>query len=133
MSASGGNAVFGTGLTVSNNQHFVMESVPFRTTDYAVVVYGPARYRLGRPRTARALGWTTAGGRRMRWVLVPPQTSGSFMAGHLMLVWATRSHTYALGFHILAPGGLPVAAALDRAVASHLVMVGPGRHPAGHS
>ena len=39
-----------------------------------------------------------------------------------MLVWATRSHTYALGFHILC--GMQVARALDLAVARHLVMAG---------
>ena len=44
------------------------------------------------------------------------------MAGHLMLVWATRSHAYALGFHIL--WGMQVARALDLAVARHLVMAG---------
>jgi hypothetical protein len=45
------------------------------------------------------------------------------MEGHLMLVWETAGHTYALGFRL----GHDEAAtrSLDLAVARHLVMVKP--------
>jgi len=122
MVAAGGEAASGSGLNPSNTEHFVMEASPFRTTSDNLIANGPGWASLGRPHTVRALGWIRIGGRRMRWIVVPPNTGGSAMAGHLMLVWATRSHAYALGFHIL--WGIPVARALDLAVASHLVMVG---------
>jgi hypothetical protein len=36
----------------------------------------------------------------MRTVFVPPRTNeGSAFAGHVVLVWTKKGHTYALGFH----------------------------------
>lgn len=125
MAASGGTDTTGQGVTPSNTEHFVMESVPYRTINYDVVANGPVWKSLGRPRTVRLLGWITISGQRMRWIIVPQNTQGSAMAGHLMLVWSTRSHTYALGFHNLY--GMRLAKALDVAVARHLSMVLPGR------
>ena len=122
MVADGGEAASGPGLNASTTEHLVMEASPSRTTSGNLIANGPGWASLGRPHTVRALGWISIGGRRMRWIVVTPDTGGSAMAGHLMLVWATRSHTHALGFHIL--WGIPVARALDLAVASHLVMVG---------
>ncbi len=124
MTASGGVDASGVGITPSNTEHFVMEGVPYRTTSYDLVANGPVWRSMGQPRTVRPLGWVTIGGRRMRWIIVPQNTQGSFMAGHLMLVWSTGSHTYALGFHNLY--GLSLAKALDLAVARHLSMVSPG-------
>jgi hypothetical protein len=125
MVASGGGAMSGPGVTVSGNQHFVMESVPFATANYDLVANGPVWYALGRPRTAQALGWITVGGKRMRFVMVPQDTQGSAMAGHLALVWTEGPHTYAITFHVLPPGGEPMARALDIAVAQRLVMISP--------
>lgn len=128
MVATGGTPASGMGITPGNSEHLVMEGAPFRTDNYNLIANGPVWPAMGSPHTVRALDWITIGGRRMRWIIVPPDTQGSAMAGHLMLVWANGSHTYALGFHIL--WGMPLARALDIAVASHLLMVVPGRHPA---
>lgn len=132
MIASGGGAMSGAGVTVASNQHFVMEATPFATSNYDLVANGPVWYALGRPHTVQALGWVTAGGRRMRFVMVPQDTQGSAMAGHLALVWTAGSRTYAITFHVLPPGGEPMARALDLAVAQRLVMVSPPS-PASHA
>jgi hypothetical protein len=127
MVATGGMAASGVGVTPSNTEHLVMEAVPFRTTNYNLVANGPVWQAVGRPRTVRALNWITIGGRRMRWIIVPQDTQGSAMAGHLMLVWTTRSHTYALGFHNL--WGMSLTRALDISVARHLMLIRPGSPP----
>ncbi|MDQ2814947.1 MAG: hypothetical protein M3Z75_24615 [Actinomycetota bacterium] len=132
MIASGGGAISGNGVTVAGNQHFVMEAAPFATTNYDLLANGPVWYALGRPHTVQALGWVTAGGRRMRFVMVPQNTQGSAMAGHLALAWTAGSRTYAITFHVLAPGGEPMARALDLAVAQRLVMIWPPS-PATHA
>jgi hypothetical protein len=123
MAATGGSAAYGEGTTPENDEHFVMESSPYRTANYNLVANGPVWQAMGRPHTVRVLGLVRVHGQRMRWIFVPEDTEGSVMAGHLMLVWSAGSHTYALGFHDL--WGLRLNRALDLAVASHLVMVQP--------
>lgn len=125
MIASGGGAISGNDVTVASNQHFVLEAAPFATANYDLVANGPVWYALGRPHTVQPLGWVTAGGQRMRFVMIPQDTQGSAMAGHLALVWTAGSRTYAVTFHVLAPGGEPMARALDLAVAQRLVMIAP--------
>ncbi|MDQ2813588.1 MAG: hypothetical protein M3Z75_17410 [Actinomycetota bacterium] len=132
MVASGGGAISGNDVTVAGNQHFVMEATPFATSNYDLIANGPVWYALGRPRTVQPASWITAGGRRMRYVMVPQDTQGSAMAGHLALVWTAGSHTYAITFHVLAPGGEAMAQALDLAVAQRLVMITPPS-PAPHT
>jgi hypothetical protein len=123
MAASGGNAVTGPGETPSNDEHFVMEAAPFRTTNYNLIANGPVWVSMGRPHTVQPLGWVTIDGSRMRWIYVSQNTEGSAMAGHIMLVWSAGPHTYALGFHNL--WGKPLTEALNVAVAQHLRMVQP--------
>lgn len=125
MFANGGMAISGTGpgITPDTEEHFVMEAAPFPTGNYDLIANGPVWGSLSRPRTAQALDWVTAGGRRMRFVMIPQDTNGSAMAGHLALVWTAGSHTYAITFHVL--WGLPLARALDLAVAQRLVMISP--------
>ncbi|MGH3258731.1 MAG: hypothetical protein ACRDOU_25595, partial [Streptosporangiaceae bacterium] len=132
MIASGGGAMSGSNVTVADNQHFVLESAPLATSNYDLIANGPVWYALGRPRTVQALGWITIGGRRMRFVMVPQNTQGSAMAGHLALVWIAGPRTYAITFHVLPPGGEPMARALDIAVAQRMVMIPPAA-PAPHA
>lgn len=128
--ANGGQAISGAGPEIApdSDEHFVMEGTPFPAGNYDLIANGPAWDSLGRPRTARAMDWVTAGGRRMRFVMIPQDTEGSAMAGHLALVWTAGSHTYAITFHVL--WGVPLARALDLAVARRLVMISPPASPA---
>jgi hypothetical protein len=81
------------------------------------------RWRAGEGVASDLLPGTSSGGRRMRFVMIPQDTDGSAMAGHLALVWTAGSHTYAITFHVL--WGVPLARALDLAVAQRLVMIFP--------
>lgn len=119
MAATGGIDASGPGNTPSNDEHFVMEATPFRTTRYDVIAGGATI----RASNVRVLGWAEIAGRHMRWIMVSQNAEGSDMAGHIMLVWSAGRHTYALGFHDL--WGEPLNEALDVAVAQHLRMVQP--------
>lgn len=132
MFGNGGLVISGTGPGISpdSDEHFVMEATPFPTDNYDLIANGPVWYGLGRPRNVRAMDWVTVGGRRMRFVMIPQDTAGSAMAGHLALVWTAGSHTYAITFHVL--WGVPLARALDLAVAQRLVMISPPS-PAPHA
>jgi len=89
--------------------------------DYAKVVNGPAWYPRAR---VEVDGWTTVRGRRIRWMFVPPATNeGSAFAGHVVLVWTTGGHTYAVGFHDATTRC--AARAMDLELARHLRMVRP--------
>lgn len=82
-------------------QHLVIVASPHPIRSYARVINGPAWY----PGASERLGgWLTIHGWRARWVVVPPPTNdGSAFAGHIVLVWTTGGHTYAVGFHDVSP------------------------------
>jgi hypothetical protein len=126
MAATGGGTapLSGSGAaTPANTEHFVMEGLPYATTNYDAVANGPGWQNLIVPGTVHALGWITIHGFRMRWITVAQNLEGSVMAGHIMLVWSAASHTYALGFHNF--WGNTLTRALDIAVAQSLVMIPP--------
>lgn len=60
----------------------------------------------------------------MRTVFVPPRTNeGSAFAGHVVLVWTKKGHTYALGFHDVSD--IRSTLELDLAVARGIEFVSP--------
>jgi hypothetical protein len=70
----------------ANSEHLIMEASPFATTNYNLIANGPVWRRLGRPRTVRnpKLGHARRTQDAMDYRF--PNTQGSAMAWHLMLV-----------------------------------------------
>jgi hypothetical protein len=82
-------------------QHLVIVASPSAEPEYAKLINGPGWY----PGAGEQLGgWVRVHGWRVRWVTVPPATNdGSAFAGHIVLVWTVRGHTYGVGFHDVSP------------------------------
>jgi len=103
-------------------QHLVIVASPEPIEDYAKVVNGPAWRPVMRVEVG---GRTTINGWRARWIFVPPSTNeGSAFSGHVVLVWTTGGHTYAVGFHDTTTRR--VAKAMDVELVRHLRLVRPG-------
>jgi hypothetical protein len=102
-------------------QHLVITAAPRVIGNYAHVVNGP----VWRPeQRVRVGGWVTVNRWRARWIFVTPQTNeGSAFAGHHVLAWTTRGHTYAIGFHETSTAA--AARAMDLALLRHLEIVNP--------
>lgn len=70
------------------------------------------------------LGTVRVGGWTMREVYADPATNeGSSFSGHLVLVWTSGGHTYALGFH--QAGSRHETRKLNLAVARSVSLVSP--------
>ena len=109
-----GSVDFPTSLRVG---HLVIQASPL-PEDVAPFIYGkPVSGITGVVHVVRTL---RVGSRDYKVVLVP-HAGGSAFAGHTVLVWTARGHTYGLGFHQHDAGAL----ALDVAVVRSLVLVGP--------
>jgi hypothetical protein len=96
--------------------HLVVVSTSTRLSPLAAITapVRPASY----DRVER-LGSAWIGGRRALWISVPQGTASSAFAGHLVLYWTTRRHSYVLGFHGFDAG----ARRLDRAIARSIRLV----------
>jgi hypothetical protein len=82
----------------TSQHHLVLQASPEPVRSLSKMINGPGWYpgaseiRLG---TVQAGGWT------MHAVYADPATNaGSAFSDHLVLVWTTGGHTYALGFHL---------------------------------
>lgn len=81
----------------SVSPHLVLLATPRPIRDDARVINGPAVLAGMRE---RPLGVLTSGGWRIQILLVPPRDNeGSAFSGHVVLVWTSGGHTYAVGFH----------------------------------
>ena len=99
----------------------VLQASPEPVRSLSRMINGPGWYpgasevRLG---TVHAGGWT------MRTVYADPATNeGSVFSGHLVLVWTTGGHTYALGFHL--DGSRRETQTLNETVARSVSLVAP--------
>jgi len=102
-------------------EHLALQGAPRIVANPARAIDGPGMFPGSRVHAAGAI---TVAHRRMHWYSVPPdKNQGSAFAGHLVLVWNSRGHTYAYGFHILAT--LAAARALDLEVVRNLRAVQP--------
>ena len=101
-------------------QHLVIAATPSPVRRYAKVVNGPAWYRGNRVEVGPSFavhGWHVTS------VFVPPRyNEGSAFAGHVVLIWTTGRHTYAIGFHDTTTR--KVALAMDLELLRHLRLVG---------
>jgi hypothetical protein len=102
-------------------EHLVIAASPVPVPDYAKVANGPGWY----PGARVSLGGSTViNGWRARWVFVTPATNdGSAFAGHVVLVWTTAGHTYAVGFHDLSTRAQ--TRAMDLELVRHMRLVSP--------
>jgi hypothetical protein len=96
--------------------HLVVVSTSTRLPPLAAITapVRPASYD-----RVESLGPARIAGRRALWVRVPQGTASSAFAGHLVLYWTTRRHSYVVGFHGFDAG----ARRLDRAIARSLRLV----------
>ena len=108
------------GNSGSPTQHLVVTTTPHRLSNAAHVVNGPDWSKAER---VRSLGSVAVAGRRMRAVFVSPDTNESAFVNHVVLIWSSGDHTYALGFHDYP--GIEKTLALDVQLARHVVLVGP--------
>jgi hypothetical protein len=70
------------------------------------------------------LGTVHVGAWTMHVVYADPATNeGSVFSGHVVLVWTTKEHTYALGFHL--DGSRRETHTLDETVARSVSLVSP--------
>lgn len=100
-------------------EHLVILASPRVIDDYAKFVNGPAWHEGERVEVGR---WISSDGWRARWVYVPPRTNeGSAVAGHVMLIWTARGHTYGVGFHDTSTRA--IARALDTELMNHMRLV----------
>ncbi len=107
------------GSSATADEHLVLTASPHPLHDYARAVNGPAWHAgdhvlvLG---SVRVNNWS------LTEVFVPAASNdGSAFAGHLVLVWTTGGHTYALGFHEHAGRGRTLA--LDLALVRGIRLV----------
>jgi hypothetical protein len=99
----------------------VITASPTAVQDYAKVVHGPGWYPAARVTVG---GWRSVHGWRARWVFVPPATNeGSAFADHVVLVWTTNGHTYAVGFHETTTRA--ATEAMDVEIVEHLRLIEP--------
>ena len=112
--------IFGSSeVSLPTREHLVISASPRPIHNYAKLVNGPGWYPGARVDVGDSI---TVNGWRAHWVFVPPKTNdGSAFAGHVVLVWTTAGHTYAVGFHDL--NTRPVTRALDLELVRHLRMV----------
>jgi hypothetical protein len=109
------------GSSTTADAHLVLTASPHPISNYAKVVNGPAWYPDAR---VEGLGWVTINGWRIREVFVPGATNdGSAFAGHVVLIWTTGGHTYAIGFHAIH--GIQRALRLDLTLARSIRLVEP--------
>jgi hypothetical protein len=109
------------GSSAAGDEHLVLTASPRPLANYGKVVNGPAWYPTAR---VRVLGSVKVNRWRMSEVYVPAATNdGSAFSNHLVLIWTTHGHTYAVGFHNLH--GFPRTPDLDLKLARGIRLVGP--------
>ena len=86
------------GSMQTSQHHLVLQASPEPIRSLSRMINGPGWY----PGASEVrLGIVHAGGWMMRAVYADPATNdGSIFSNHLVLVWTTGGHTYALGFHL---------------------------------
>ena len=86
------------GSMQTSQHHLVLQASPEPVRSLSRMINGPGWY----PGASEVpLGIVHAGGWTMRAVYADPATNdGSIFSNHLVLVWTTGGHTYALGFHL---------------------------------
>ena len=86
------------GSMQTSQHHLVLQASPEPVRSLSRMINGPGWY----PGASEVrLGIVHAGGWTMRAVYADPATNdGSVFSDHLVLVWTTGGHTYALGFHL---------------------------------
>jgi len=99
------------------HEHLVIRGSPRPIRDYAKVLDWPAWHP---GEQVGAEGWIGVNGWKARWVVVPLRGESIF-SGHVVLVWTTGGHTYAVGFHDWNPR--PVTRAMDLELVRHMRMV----------
>lgn len=109
------------GSMQTRQHHLVLQASPEPIRSLPRMINGPGWYpgasevRLG---IVHVDGWT------MRAVYADPATNdGSILSGHLVLVWTTGGHTYALGFHL--DGSRRETQILNETVARSVSLVSP--------
>jgi hypothetical protein len=109
------------GSMQTNQHHLVLQASPEPIRSLSRMINGPGWYpgasevRLG---TLHVGGWT------MHAVYADPATNvGSVFSDHLVLVWTTGGHTYALGFHL--DGSRRETQVLNQTVARSVSLVAP--------
>jgi hypothetical protein len=113
--------IFGSSEVAYPREHLVIQASPAPIPDYAKAVDGPGWYPGARVTVREPI---TINGWHAHWVFVPPATNeGSAFAGHVVLVWTTAGHTYAVGFHDLSTRAQ--TRALDLQLVHHIRLVGP--------
>jgi hypothetical protein len=86
------------GSMQTDQHHLVLQASPEPVRSLSKMINGPGWYRGAR---VVPLGIVHVDGWTMREVFADPATNeGSIFAGHVVLVWTTGGHTYALGFHL---------------------------------
>ncbi len=109
------------GSMQTDQQHLVLQASPEPVRSLAKMVNGPGWYPGA---SVKRLGIVRVGGWAMRQVYADPATNeGSVFAGHIVLVWTTGGHTYALGFH--QSGSREETELLNEAVARSVTLVPP--------
>ena len=113
--------IVGSSEVTEPREHLVINGSPRPIRDYAKVVNGPGWY----PGARVDVGdWLMVNGWRARLVFVPPRTNdGSAFAGHVVLVWTSGGHTYAVGFHDTSTRTM--TRAMDLELVRHMRMVTP--------
>ena len=107
--------------TTTDPQHLVLAASPRPLRNEAKIVNGPGWYPKAR---IRPLGWVAVNRWRMHEIFVPPATNdGSAFSDHVVLIWTTHGHSYAIGFHDIR--GLRATLALDVALARGINLVPP--------
>jgi hypothetical protein len=105
----------------TSQHHLVLQASPEPIRSLSRMINGPGWYPGASVVPLRAVhvgGWT------MRVVYADPSTNdGSIFSGHLVLVWTTGGHTYALGFHM--DGSRRETQMLSEAVARSVSLVSP--------
>jgi hypothetical protein len=113
--------VFGSSEVAYPHEHLVVQASPVPVPGYAKAIDGPGWYQGARVTVREPI---TINGWRAHWVFVPPATNeGSAFAGHVVLVWTTAGHTYAVGFHDLSTRA--TTRALDLELVRHVRLVSP--------
>jgi hypothetical protein len=103
----------------TDQHHLVLQASPEPVRSLSRMINGPGWY----PGASVApLGIVHVGGWTMREVYADPATNeGSIFADHIVLVWTTGGHTYAIGFHLSGSRG--ETKTLNEAVARSVSLV----------
>jgi hypothetical protein len=81
----------------TEQNHLVLQASPEPIRSPARMINGPGWYPGA---SVVPIGIVESGGWKMREVYADPATNdGSIFSGHVVLVWTTGGHTYAVGFH----------------------------------